>query len=478
MKTNFVLFALVLVCFCSAKAQSSYFNTGNFNKELPGTILTKDGQLIKANITYEHPDFLKLPSSPLKTSNGPVDKSTLEAFSIDGKTWVFRANPIAQHWVILQRQGAIEVYDYLTSDSKGNVSAVITIGSVIRKGKDQLIQSDLMLGYKKKMTPLVSDNAELSAKVGEKGYGALQYLNVVDEYNAWSEKTNPGKVTYLPAELGVKVPEGGTVMAVSGGAVAAAATSSNPQPSMAQQKTVQDDAFAGRSTTVSPELASAKDNVPVKKETFGGKMNRIKSDGNKIGVVLQLKPARVNPTPPQTGTVALTTYAVVPGEYMDETLLEAGAQLVAELNAAYGVSNFELIDINQIPYREVKVLGTQTKMNDYWATKYKVVFAYTLDPQIQVTQESSGGYAASLDFRASMIITEYIGGPGSTKQDILMQILNMGGFGTAPVVQKESFTDVNEVYQKVQTKLDRSIVEKVKKERAPNIDKIVKKLTK
>lgn len=326
------------------------------------------------------------------------------------------------------------------------------------------------------MTPFVSDNTELAAKVGEKGYGVLQYLNVVDEYNTWSEKINPGKIIYLPVELGVKVPEGGTVMTVSGSAVSVSATTSNPQSAMVQQKALQENVFEGRSTTVSPELASAKDNVPVKKESFGSKMNRIIADGNKVGVVLDLKPVRVNPTPPQTGTVALTAYVSVPGEYMDESLLEAGEQLVAELNAAYGVTNFELIDINQIPYREIKVLGTPSKINDYWSTKYKVVFAYTLDPQIRVTQESSGDYAAQLDFRASMMVTEYIGGPGSTKQDILAQVLNMGGFGTAPVIQKEPFTDAAEVYQKVKTKLDRTLVEKVKKERTSNIDKIVKRL--
>lgn len=351
---NSLLACLLLLSFSGANAQQTYFNTGDFNKDLPGKILMKTGEVKEAIISYEHPDFLKLMNRPLLTSNGPIDKSILDAFQLDNKTWVFRKTPTGTYWVILQRQGAIEVFDYLTSDSKGSNTTVITVGSVIKKGDTQLVNSELMIGFKKKMTPLVSDHAELAAKVGGSGYGFLQYLNVVDEYNTWYEQNNPGKVTYLAAGLDLAVPGGQQAKNFSGTADMKSQAQANQTQQAADNKQKLDDAFANRSASVSPEMASAKDNVPVKKETFGAKVARIQADGNKIGVRLILQPART--VQQETGTVQLVNYTPVEGTYTDESLLLAGQQFVDELKAQYGASNIELIDINNIPYRDVKVM--------------------------------------------------------------------------------------------------------------------------
>ena len=63
---------------------------------------------------------------------------------------------------------------------------------------------------------------------------------------------------------------------------------------MAQDESKKD-RFADRTSTVSPDIASVKVNVPVKKETVTAKMSRVTGDGNKIGVYFNLRPVSVNP---------------------------------------------------------------------------------------------------------------------------------------------------------------------------------------
>ena len=477
--TKLFIVSVLLSIGWHTNAQQSYFNVSNFNKELPGVIVTKTGEVSSLTIICEHPDFLKRPTSPLKTPEGEIDKSTLEAFSVDGRVWVYRQTPIGSYWVILKCQGAVEVYDYVNSDSEGKISNIITIASAITKGKTRLLQSELMLGYKKKMGELVQDNAALMSKLGTNGYGALQYLNVVNEYNEWFEKTNPGTTKYLPAELGLMVPGGG------GGAGSQPKTLAGVKEQMQQNKEAQtakteaklNDLFAGRTASVSPELKSAKDNTLVKKETFGAKIKRIKSDGNKVGVLINVLPART--VKQETGTVQLTAQLNVDGGYLDESLRQAGQQLVDELNQAYKTTDFELIDLNKIPYRDVKVLATQTRVDDWWATKYKVVFAYTIDPRLEPANAEINGkikFTATLNLLQSLMVTEYIGGPTSTKQDILAQILNLGGFRTLPFAQDDEIKDPQQLYEKTLTKLDVSLLDKIKSERADGLAKVVKRL--
>ena len=151
-----------VICFSIqlTNAQQSYFNEGNFQKDVPGLMLTKSGELKEVSITYDHPDFIKSSSYPLKTSQGEIDKSTLEAFYIDGKTWVFRETAIGPFWVVLERQGAIEVYTTVQSDSKGKLQSsngnhiLIVTGGAVEKGSIRILQSEMMFTYKKRLTEI------------------------------------------------------------------------------------------------------------------------------------------------------------------------------------------------------------------------------------------------------------------------------------------------------------------------------------
>lgn len=233
----------------------------------------------------------------------------------------------------------------------------------------------------------------------------------------------------------------------------------------------------GRPTTVSPEMASVKDNTPVKKETFGAKLSRIKADGNRVGVFLRLGPVHV-PSPSSSVTVSYRQPIDIPGEYMDESLIASGVEFVQELNQALGTTDIELIDITKIPFREVSVLGLPGRVDNFWATKYKVVFFFTIDPRLEVIHDSFDGtpkFNAVLNLISSVIVMEYIGDPSSKEQDIFTQVNHLGTFRSPAFVQQDDIMDVKTIYGKTVEALKMPVLEKIRLERADGVKKLVEK---
>ncbi len=285
----------------------------------------------------------------------------------------------------------------------------------------------------------------------------VDYNRIINNYNLGYEQRNPGKIKYYfaPAMSWVQLPTRPKTI----------------EERKAESKAKLDNTFANRSMTVTPEIASAKSNEPVKKETFAAKMQRIKSDGNKIGVLIKVAPVSV----PEPNTASILSQDVkVEGEYMDDSYYSLGSEFVKELNESLGTTDIELIDINKIPYREAKVLGNQVRLDDWWATKYKIVFSYSLDPRIRVTMEGSK-YSVALNMVSSLLVTEYIGDAASTRQDIITQILNFGSFLVPSYTQDEEVTDIKEAYEKSIEKLGTPILEKVNAERSDGVKKLVEK---
>ena len=117
----------------------------------------------------------------------------------------------------------------------------------------------------------------------------------------------------------------------------------------------------------------------------------------------------------------------------------------------------------------------QTRVDDWWATKYKVVFIYTLDPRLRIVNEENTKYTVTFNMIQALIATEYIGGVGSTKQDILTQILNFGSFITPSTEQTEEPKTIKPVYEKALEKTGSPLLNKVKDERADGVKKLVEK---
>ena len=293
---------------------------------------------------------------------------------------------------------------------------------------------------------------------------------IINNYNAWYEERNKGKIKYYfvdpPVRKNTPLEDFHEKQAVQNAYL-------KSEKDKADAKSKIDALFASRTTTPSPENASAKDNVPVKKETFAAKLDRIKADGNKVGVILYLRPAQVN-APTDNVSATLTGNVRVEGGYIDESLKGAAVEFVKELNQVFKRTDIELIDINTVPYRNSKF----GRLDDWWASKYKVVFAYSLDPRLRTTHEEIGGkmkFAAELNMITSLVVTEFIGGPEATKMDNLAQVLNMGSFVTPRYAQDEDMSDVKLIYDKTLEKLGTPILEKMKTERADAIKKLVEK---
>jgi len=289
----------------------------------------------------------------------------------------------------------------------------------------------------------------------------VDMLRIINNFNAMYEAQNHGNIKYYF----VSKPEWKTLPAK-------VKTSAELKAEKEAKLNIQ---WAGRSSSGSPEWVSAKDNVPVKKETFDAKIQRIIADGNKVGVLLNLKPVRKIVPGQQLGS----ELEIDEEAYMDELLYEAGAQIVQELNQAFGTTVIELIDLSKMPYRDAKIMGQAIRIDDWWASKFKLIFEYTIDPLLKYENMSIQGefkVTTSVNLRTSMIVKEFIGNPTSTKQDFLAQIINMGGFNTPVKAHEGDESNIEEMYKKTLEKLDVPLVEKIKSERVDGIAKAVKKL--
>lgn len=486
----------------------------------PAEVKFGDGKATAVLMKYQTFESFKNPQNKFRISTTGSESDAydhsggIESFMIDGIIWALRPVPgSGDQFVILKQQGAIETYEYVKYGSVSDKpdQTYVVIGSrtvpVTRKiGTNDMVQGvvpeeklrawiadspesweDLKqaeaaansLKRKQDSVAAAGGNKPKEAKfkglmgalekannkqeeAKEKAAAAVDWSRIINNYNAGYESRNSGNIRYhfVSPPAWQNLPK----------------RQKTDDELRAEREQNQQKIFGNRTETPSPENASARDNVPVKKETFAAKLNRIKADGNKVGVILYLEPVRVNP-PDATGNVVganLTDYNKIEGEYLDESLAAAATEFVAELNQALGTSIIELIDINTIPYRQTKF----GKLDDWWASKYKVVFAYSLDPRIRSSNEEVGGkvkFTASLNMIQSLIVREYIGGPDATKQDIITQVLNMGSFVTPIYAQDDQITDVKTIYDKTLEKLAVPILSKVREERADGVKKLVEK---
>jgi len=517
------LILLLILCVNVLKAQE--YNPA-YKKELdgnyvPAQVMFSDGVVQDVKMEYQQPEFFKNPQNKFKIVTIDASgnehnynyKEGMVAFKIDGNVWAQRKVNGQLQFVILRSQGVIEKFESVINGKLGDVEAgaYIVFGDRTRlmtrnsdkaetiegrpsdakirewiadsdpvkkdlkeaelaaqaekKKQDSLAQNSKPKEAKKGLLGTLQKASALQEEARKEAAATVDMQRIVNNYNAWYEEQHQGNVKYYFVSLPMWKP------------LPKKMKSKGEQ--MEESNAKVESLFEGRPTSPSADLASAKENIPVKKETFTAKMQRIKSDGNRIGVLLRVRPVRV---PKPEGSLANSnTFGEslpIEGEYMDESLKAAGGQIVQELNQALNTNDVELIDLSQIPYRDVKALGVHTKMDDWWATKYKVVFACTLDPQLKAIHDTfmkdKITFKADLNFICSLIVTEFIGAPTSTKQDIITQIQNLGNFTTS-FSQDEDMNDVKQIYNKLLEKLNTPILEKMKTERVQGVKKLVEK---
>jgi len=255
----------------------------------------------------------------------------------------------------------------------------------------------------------------------------------------------------------------------------------------------QDDPFKGRSTEVSSDVAQAKENTPVKKESFKDKLSRISSDGNKVGVFINLGSVYVKAykanrqtQPTMMEAKANKQDAGVTGELPAiDGLAEFGPWMVSQLNETFGTDVFELIDYSMIPVTEIKFLGAMQKVDDWWSTKYKIVVNYKMNAyyeaytEVKATTDDRYFYG-SFAFNSNLYILEYFIGKKGGTQKYIVSGKQMGSYKSEKY-QGEKDTEVGtieELSELVARKSDAEIVDMLKAERGPKLENALKKLLK
>ena len=199
------LFILFTLCLFGQDWATDIYRVG---EKYPGYIIKNDGSKIEGYIQA----LPRAASTAFGADNqtivtffsDPKNKKTkieykpedLEEYMIADKHYVAMnysgglfAKPV--RFLIVKKEGRIKTCVWYTWASDGK--SVYTEKEILQKGDEKPFEANsLLLGYVKKMSELVKENPELVKKITnkEKGYGILNYENVVNEYNEWYIKNN------------------------------------------------------------------------------------------------------------------------------------------------------------------------------------------------------------------------------------------------------------------------------------------------
>lgn len=386
---------------------STYFNEDLAELPLEGYYIKNNGEKVNAVIAFLRPQFLTGVFNSLyicKEANGKkvdylnsnlesnfkefIKHADIKAFFVADQLYT---KNIHGDFCILISEGAIHAYTEVMLYNKEK--QIFKVYAVTQKLNGEKYGS-FFLG--------ITDNQRLSFMLDApeivEGYKNGEY-NIEEaeiKYNIWYEENNPGKINYIfGKDYGVTVKE------------------TPPAPPVVTQETIDynnalidkydhadkvpvQDYFAGRPLDPSKEVASAKPEVTLKKETFVDRLNRIKADGNKVGVLIRCNNIYVNP-----GSIGGENKMKVVGSYGPLKGIEKVALNVTEtLNSGFGVDVFETVDYSLIPVKD----GATGKMDDWWSTKYKMIVIYDITPAYAAINNGSSDFIAYMTVSSEMLL--------------------------------------------------------------------------
>jgi len=435
---------LTLVSFAQDSKRSGYiakssiykFDESKTNLPMQGYYILKNGTETEAIIAYQKPEFLvgdfaassslvickSLTGKPMDVFNPDsepnfkafIKKEDLKAFFIDGHLY---ANIDKVGWRIVLNEGAIHDYikvekttrngkDYYVHFKRKQWFQDEPFGSALAS-----ISKDNHVAMLEKVPPTVSASSVGKFKKILADYNAnLISLNEAEvRYNLCFDNNSEMLIDYILGPNGLTQKMGNEAAADQAAKDKSAADKKKYDDDMAAQQNAgqnahqasKQDPFKGRTTTVSASVASVKPEVKVKKEKFLARINRIKADGNKVGVVVRCSNINVNP---KSHTMFSNQKAqFVKGSYGPIVGIDSiGAIAVEEFNNGFGTDVFELVDMKDIPYTED---GNGGKADDWWTTKYKMIIFYTYNPYytafVQTTGDSTN---VKKEFKAQMYV--------------------------------------------------------------------------
>jgi len=158
------------------------------------------------------------------------------------------------------------------------------------------------------------------------------------------------------------------------------------------------------------DVLSSKQNIPVKKETFTSKLERYKSEGFKVAVILTVSPLTTKV--PSTSSTSMKIEGekvreqiVLKGEIAldDSDFTSLAASYAAQMNEAFGTDVFEVVDLSNIPKKESK----WGEVYEWGKTKYKMVANYWIGPSYDFSKFSDKKTAKFI-VNQSALVLEYI----------------------------------------------------------------------
>ena len=386
---------------------SKYYDHSKTDMPLQGYYIKNDGSKIEAVIAYQKPEFLvgDLASSfslyLCKSANGKVvdvlnsnlepnfkayiKKDQIKAFFVGDQLF---ANYPGVGWRIVIDEGAIHSFaNIFKMENKDGI--YYTAWKQTQKLNDEPLGSIMASPSTNVLLDMLEDSPEIiqSYKAGE-----ITLYEAEVTYNIQFESKKPGVVDYI---LGIDYgAERKAELASANEAIVRQKDVTNAAEEAHRAPRI--DPFDGRPTSASAAVASAKPEVAVKKESFKDLLNRIKADGNKVGILVTSKNLVINPG---TGSTEGTTKAQVMGSYGPlEGIDKIAKTTAADLNAGFGIDVFEAVDYSQIPVKE----GKYGKMDDWWSTKYKVIFIYELEPNYTAIYKVANSETLEREYQAKM----------------------------------------------------------------------------
>lgn len=464
----------------------TYYNFDLEDMPLPGYYILKNGQKVEAIIGYQRPQFLIGLSNALficKAANGKKIDALNPHLDSNFKEWVkyedlktffvadqLYARNLDGYFTTIINEGAIHTYTGIKLWNKETQKfKVYPIkrklgGASYGTALDRITEVELL--------SLMSDAPQIVD-----GFKNGEYpLNEAEiKYNVWYEENNPGKVNYIfGKDYGVTSKP---AQAVSQGSsdydkeVKEATESAHRAPRI--------DVFAGRPTTASAAVASAKPEVAVKKQSFKDRLARIKADGNKVGILVTCKNLVINPGSASEGI----TRAQVLGSYGPLEGIDKIAKTTAnDLNAGFQTDVFEAIDYSQIPVKE----GKYGKMDDWWSTKYKVIVMYELEPSYSAiykvvnSETLEREYQAKMHVHGEMIVmsAEEIK-PGKLKY-VTSSPKTWGYYNSEKFIgpAETDFHTIQQLKAAINPPSDEEVVDAIIKSQKSGLDKFVRKKSK
>lgn len=186
------VYIMLLAAFVSISAAAQTRQLNLEYRAYPGTITTPDGQTVKGYVDYlrrgenqnkcifftdiNDPGTMKV-YKPSDLKGYSIENYQYKSVDYSGNIGFIKAT---RSFLFVTKAGAITTYVYSIN---GNEQLVWQKGD-----EEPVSNASMLLSFKKSMVKLVSDDADLAGKIDrkEKGYGKLDIMAIVDEYNTWA----------------------------------------------------------------------------------------------------------------------------------------------------------------------------------------------------------------------------------------------------------------------------------------------------